>query len=58
MPTNHREDEEEGVALDEIELDHEDDPVVEDEARALDFDEDVEDIDLDDLTALEGPEWF
>lgn len=60
MPTNHREDEE----IDANELDLEIEPVYDDEAidysdeRVMDFDEDVEDIDLDSLTALEGPDWF
>jgi hypothetical protein len=60
MPTNHREDEE----IDSNELDVEIEPMLEDEAveytveRVMEFDEDVEDIDLDSLTALEGPDFF
>jgi len=60
MPTNHREDEE--IASNEPDLEIE--PVYDDEGidvsdeRVMDFDEDVEDIDLDSLTALEGPDWF
>ncbi|HSN27560.1 MAG TPA: hypothetical protein VLT45_14805 [Kofleriaceae bacterium] len=60
MPTNHREDEE--IAANELDLEIE--PVYDDESidysdeRVMDFDEDVEDIDLDSLTALEGPDWF
>jgi len=59
MPTNHREDDElehdelviEPVLDEEDVIDYTDDRVVE-------FDEDVEDIDLDSLTALEGPDFF
>lgn len=61
MPTNHREDEE----IDAHELDLEIEPVLDDDdyvytsdERVVDFDEDVEDIDLDSLTALEGPDFF
>jgi hypothetical protein len=60
MPTNHREDEE----IDSNELDVEIEPMVDDEMveytpeRVMDFDDDVEDIDLDSLTALEGPDFF
>lgn len=60
MPTNHREDEE--IAANELDLEIE--PVYDDESvdfsdeRVMDFEEDVEDIDLDSLTALEGPDWF
>ena len=60
MPTNHREDEE----IDANELDLEIEPVYDEEGvdlsdeRVMDFDDDVEDIDLDSLTALEGPDWF
>ncbi len=60
MPTNHREDEE--IAANELDLEIE--PVYDDEGidysdeRVMDFDEDVEDIDLDSLTALEGPDFF
>ena len=60
MPTNHREDEE----IDSNELDVEIEPMLDDDAveytqeRVVDFDEDVEDIDLDSLTALEGPDFF
>ena len=62
MPTNHREDEE----IDAGELDLEIEPVTDDESvdytradeRVLDFEEDVEDIDLDSLVALEGPDFF
>jgi hypothetical protein len=60
MPTNHREDEE----IDSNELDLEIEPVLDDDAveyseeRVMDFDDDVEDIDLDSLTALEGPDFF
>lgn len=60
MPTNHREDEE----IDSNELDVEIEPMLDDDAveytqeRVMDFDEDVEDIDLDSLTALEGPDFF
>ena len=60
MPTNHREDEE----IDSNELDVEIEPALDDDAveypqeRIMDFDEDVEDIDLDSLTALEGPDFF
>ena len=60
MPTNHREDEE----IDSNELDVEIEPVLDDgaleysEERVVDFDDDVEDIDLDSLTALEGPDFL
>lgn len=60
MPTNHREDEE----IDSNELDVEIEPPLDDEMveytpeRVMDFDDDVEDIDLDSLTALEGPDFF
>jgi len=60
MPTNHREDEE----IDSNELDVEIEPALDDDMveytpeRVMDFDDDVEDIDLDSLTALEGPDFF
>jgi len=60
MPTNHREDEE----IDSNELDVEIEPALDDDMveytqeRVMEFDEDVEDIDLDSLTALEGPDFF
>ena len=62
MPTNHREDEE----IEAGELDLEIEPVLDDDydyvytsdERVIDFDDDVEDIDLDSLTALEGPDFF
>jgi hypothetical protein len=61
MPTNHREDEE----IEAGELDLEIEPVLDDDdyvyssdERVMDFDDDVEDIDLDSLTALEGPDYF
>ena len=61
MPTNHREDEE----IEAGELDLEIEPVLDDDdyvytsdERVMDFDDDVEDIDLDSLTALEGPDFF
>ncbi|MBV8760459.1 MAG: hypothetical protein JO257_24420 [Deltaproteobacteria bacterium] len=60
MPTNHREDEE----IESNELDLEIEPVYDDEGidysdeRVMDFDDDVEDIDLDSLVALEGPDYF
>lgn len=60
MPTNHREDEE----IDANELDVEIEPALDDDAveytveRVMEFDDDVEDIDLDSLTALEGPDFF
>ena len=60
MPTNHREDEE----IDSNELDVEIEPALDDDMveytpeHAMDFDDDVEDIDLDSLTALEGPDFF
>ena len=60
MPTNHREDEE----IDSNELDVEIEPALDDDVveytqeRVMDFDEDIEDIDLDSLTALEGPDFF
>ena len=61
MPTNHREDEE----IEAGELDLEIEPVLDDDdvidytdERVVEFDEDAEDIDLDSLTALEGPDFF
>ena len=60
MPTNHREDE--TIEHDELELEIE--PVLDDDAtdyteeRIVELDEEVEDIDLDSLTALEGPDLF
>jgi hypothetical protein len=60
MPTNYREDEE----IDSNELDVEIEPALDDDVveltqeRVMEFDEDVEDIDLDSLTALEGPDFF
>lgn len=60
MQTNHREDEEIGSNEPDLEIE----PVYDDETvdfsdeRVMDFDDDVEDIDLDSLTALEGPDWF
>jgi len=61
MPTNHREDEE----IEAGELDLEIEPMLEDdlveynsEERVVEFDDDIEDIDLDSLTALEGPDFF
>jgi len=60
MPTNHREDEE----IDSNELDVEIEPALDDDMveytpeRVMDFEDDVEDIDLDSLTALEGPDFF
>ena len=60
MPTNHREDEE----IDSNELDVEIEPMLDDDVvessdeRVMDFDDDIEDIDLDSLTALEGPDFF
>jgi hypothetical protein len=61
MPTNHREDEE--IEAGELDLEIEpvlekDDYVYSSDERVVDFDEDVEDIDLDSLTALEGPDFF
>jgi len=61
MPTNHREDEE----IEAGELDLEIEPMLEDdlveynsEERVVEFDDDIEDIDLDSLTALQGPDFF
>ena len=62
MPTNHREDE--PIEHDKLELELEIEPVLDDDAtdytdeRIVEFDEEVEDIDLDSLTALEGPDLF
>jgi hypothetical protein len=61
MPTNHREEEE--IEAGELDLEIEpvgldDDAVEYSDERVLEFDDDVEDIDLDSLTALEGPDWF
>lgn len=59
MSTNHREDEE--LEHDELEIEpvlDEDDVVDYTDDRVIEFDEDVEDIDLDNLTALEGPDFF
>jgi len=62
MPTNHREDE--PIEHDELELELEIEPVLDDDAtdytdeRIVEFDDEVEDIDLDSLTALEGPDLF
>ena len=59
MPTNHREDED--LEHDELEIEpvlDEDDVVDTTDDRIVEFDEDVEDIDLDNLTALEGPDFF
>jgi hypothetical protein len=59
MPTNHREDE--GIEHDELEIEpvFDDDDVIDyTDERVVEFDEDVEDIDLDSLTALEGPDFF
>lgn len=61
MPTNHREDEE--IEAGELDLEiepvlEEDDHVYSSDERVVEFDEDVEDIDLDSLTALEGPDFF
>ena len=60
MATNHREDE--GIEHDELDVEIEpvldDDPIEYSEERVLELDEDVEDIDLDTLTALEGPDFF
>lgn len=62
MPTNHREDEEiEAGELDVAELDSaldDEEYVYTSDERVMDFDDDVEDIDLDSLTALEGPDFF
>ena len=61
MPTNHREEEE----IEANELDLEIEPVLDDDdyvyssdERVVDFDDEIEDIDLDSLTALEGPDFF
>jgi len=59
MPTNHREDED--IEHDELEIEpvFDDDDVIDyTDERVVEFDEDVEDIDLDSLTALEGPDFF
>lgn len=59
MPTNHREDED--IEHDELEIEPvlDDDDVVDyTDERVVEFDEDAEDIDLDSLTALEGPDFF
>lgn len=59
MPTNHREDEE--LEHDELQIEpvlDEDDVVEYTDDRIVEFDEDVEDIDLDSVTALEGPDFF
>ena len=60
MPTNFREEEE--IQANEPDLEIE--PVLDDDSvdfsdeRVVDFDDDAEDIDLDSLTALEGPDWY
>jgi hypothetical protein len=59
MPTNHREDED----LEHVELHiepvlDEDDVIDYTDDRVVEFDDDAEDIDLDSLTALEGPDFF
>lgn len=59
MPTNHREDDD--LEHDELEIEpvlDEDDVVDYTDDRVVELDEDVEDIDLDNLTALEGPDFF
>jgi hypothetical protein len=59
MPTNHREDDE--PLPDDLEIEpvlDEDDVSDYTDDRIVELDEDVEDIDLDDLTALEGPDFF
>jgi hypothetical protein len=59
MPTNHRDDDE--LEPDELEIEtvFEDDEVIDfTDDRIVEFDEDVEDIDLDSLTALEGPDFL
>lgn len=59
MPTNHREDED--LEHGELEIEpvlDEDDVVDHTDDRIVEFDEDVEDIDLDSLTALEGPDFY
>ncbi len=59
MSTNHREDEE--LEHDELEIEpvlDEDDVIDYTDDRVIELDEDVEDIDLDNLTALEGPDFL
>jgi hypothetical protein len=61
MPTNHREDEDEEPLHDELEIEpvvDEDDVIDYTDDQVVELDEDVEDIDLDKLTALEGPDFF
>ncbi len=57
MPANHREDE---LVHDELEIEpvlEEDEAVDYADDRIVELEEDVEDIDLDSLTALEGPDF-
>ncbi len=59
MSTNDREDEE--LEHDELEIEpvlDEDDVIDYTDDRVIELDEDVEDIDLDNLTALEGPDFL
>jgi len=58
MPANHREDE---LVHDELEIEpvlEEDEVIDYTDDRIVELDEDVEDIDLDNLTALEGPDFL
>ncbi len=57
MPANHREDD---LVHDELEIEpvlEEDEAVDYADDRIVELEEDVEDIDLDSLTALEGPDF-
>ena len=58
MPANHREDE---LVHDELEIEpvlEEDEAIEYTDDRVVEFDEDVEDIDLENVTALEGPDFL